>query len=232
MLLMDEAVSVLRRPDSGAGANDSFFQIQQHLKELWGLAINDDIPVLVVATTNSPEKIDLHDFRRRLDTIVHVGLPDYDARCQLWADGIRTVRNEITDTEIKELAAASEGHSGRDIFAMVKYSLRSLWKEVRNASSFAPVSLAPPKQYRVLMNPLQVNFMGRNLLEPAQSSSAGGSESYQQLGPADRRRTVYLPLNKSKLVALLKMSKFKTVTAAETKLHRDFQESLGTTSNE
>ena len=144
MLLMDEAVSILRKPDNGAGANDqSLVQIQQHLKQLLGLAITDKVPVVVVATTNSPQDIDLKDFGRRMSLIVHVGLPDYNTRCQLWADGIKALRHSITDKEIEELAAASEGCSGFDIDAMVTQAEDDLWVEVWEATSFISVSLMP-----------------------------------------------------------------------------------------
>ena len=225
---MDDAVSILRRPDNGAGIiNQSLLQLQLHLKQLWGQAINDKVPVFVVAITNSPQSINLHDFRWRLGSIVHFGLPDYGVRYQMWADGIKALRNAITDEEIGALAEASEGHSGSDIDAMVAQAQVSLWKEVRKTTSFVPVSRMPSDQYHLLISSMQIKFEDRSLLEPAQSSSAGGSESYQQLDPADRRRTLYLPLKVSKLFELLKMPKFKTVTAAETQLHKDFQESLG-----
>ena len=226
MLLMDEAVSLLRRPDNGAGAHDqSLVQVQQHLKELWGLAIREKVPVFVVVTTNSPQDIDLHDFRRRLSTIVHVDLPNREARHQLWADGIKELRNEITGKEIEELAAASEGRSGFDIEEMLAQAQDDLWVDVSKATSFVPVSLTSFKQYHLLSNSLQVNYLGQRL-EPARSSSAGGSKSYTQLDPKDQARVVYLPLTVSRLLDLMEGPEFETVTAAETQIHKDFQKGL------
>lgn len=73
---------------------------------------------------------------------------------------------------------------------------------------------------------MQVNYKGQSALEPAQNSSAVGSKPYGQLDPADQVRTVYLPLKVSKLWDLLEMPEFCTVTAAETKIHEDFQKGL------
>ena len=218
---------MLQRLDNAAGMNDqSRVQFQQHLKMLWGQAIDDEVPVFVVTVTTRPQCIDLHNFRRGLDLIVHTGLPDCGARYQMWEDGIKALRNAITDKEIEELAAASEGFTGFDIDAMVTQAEDDLWLEVREATSFVSVSLIPFKQYHLLTNSMQVNYKGQSALEPAQSSSAVGSKPYEQLDPADQERTVYLPLKVSKLWELLQKGGFKTVTTAETDTHKAFQASL------
>ena len=142
ILLMDEAVAILRKPTTGAGGNDhSLNQLQQQLKNLWGKAISDRIPLFVIATTNSPEDISMEDFRRRFRIIRHVGLPDELTRRALWKQEMDGRHHSLLEADFRSLAAGSANMSAADIAALVNHTEQSLLKEITRATAFACVSL-------------------------------------------------------------------------------------------
>ena len=142
IILMDEVEGILRDPGTGSGADDlGLYQLQKHLKALWGRAISDHIPLFVIATTTRPEDISMSDFRRRFRIIRHVGLPDESTRRALWEQEMERKYHYLSQTDFKTLAASSAGMSARDIKKLIAHTGRTLRKEVSQATAFIHVSL-------------------------------------------------------------------------------------------
>jgi SpoVK/Ycf46/Vps4 family AAA+-type ATPase len=142
IILMDDAVSILRESNIGPEGNDlRLYQLQKHLKVLWGKAISDHIPLFIIATTTRPDDISMPDFRRRFDIIRHVGLPDESIRRALWEQEMERKYHYLSQTDLKTLAASSAGMSARDILKLIAHTGRTLRKEVSQATAFIHVSL-------------------------------------------------------------------------------------------
>ena len=95
----------------GAGVNDKI--VNQLLTELDG--VEELTGVTIIAATNRADLID-EALKRpgRLDTIIEFGLPDEEAREEIFK--IHTKRMPLTkDVDIKKLAKLTEGFSGADI---------------------------------------------------------------------------------------------------------------------
>lgn len=142
ILLMDEAIAILRKSNTGSSGSDtSTYQLQQQLKYLWGKAITDRIPLFVIATTNSPEEISMEDFRRRFRIIRHVGLPDEATRRAIWKQEMDGRHHSLSEEDFDTLAAISAGMSAADINALADDTEAALLDEVTLATAFANVSL-------------------------------------------------------------------------------------------
>ena len=73
-------------------------------------------PIIVIAATNKPAMIDTAFLRPgRFDRIFYIGLPDKKARSEIIKIHIRNRANELTDSQISEIAEKLEGYSGADI---------------------------------------------------------------------------------------------------------------------
>ena len=139
---MDDAVGILGEPNIGPdGDGLGLYQLQKHLKVLWGKAISDHVPLFVIATTTRPEEISMEDFRRRFRIIRHVGLPDESTRRALWKQEIVKRHHSLSEADFQTLAAGSAGMSAADINALVNHTERSLLNDITRATAFAYVSL-------------------------------------------------------------------------------------------
>ena len=99
------------RGQSGAGVSDRV--LAQLLTELDGVSsINQ---VVLIAATNRPEALDAALIRPgRLDRLVHVGLPDQEAREQIWTAYLSKVSHDLTDDAAKVLAERTVGYTGAE----------------------------------------------------------------------------------------------------------------------
>ena len=99
------------RGQSGAGVSDRV--LAQLLTELDGVSsINQ---VVLIAATNRPEVLDAALIRPgRLDRLVHVGLPDEEAREQIWSAYLSKVSHDLPDDAARTLAARTHGYTGAE----------------------------------------------------------------------------------------------------------------------
>lgn len=73
-------------------------------------------PILVIAATNKPMMIDNAFLRPgRFDRLFYIGLPNEEAIIEIIKMQIRNRANELSESEISEIAKKLEGYSGADI---------------------------------------------------------------------------------------------------------------------
>lgn len=111
-----DAVAAKRGGSQNGGVN----VLTTLLNELDG--IEELRNVLVVAATNKPEVLDPALMRPgRLDNLVYIGPPDYEARKEIirkWAS--KSVVDG--DVDVNELAARTEGHSGAEMVSICEHA--------------------------------------------------------------------------------------------------------------
>jgi vacuolar protein-sorting-associated protein 4 len=112
IIFIDEldSIGVARSGDDVGGERRLKTQL---LTELQGLASDSDERITLIGATNLPWEIDFA-LRSRFEKRIHVPLPDKKARARIFEIHIEGVE-VASDVDYKELAALSEGYSGRDI---------------------------------------------------------------------------------------------------------------------
>ena len=101
--------------------------VSQFLTEMDGLEELED--VVVIATTNRPDLVDDALLRPgRFDRHIRVGVPDNDARRQIF-DVHTDDRPLAADVDLEELAARTEGYVGADIGAVCREAAMTAVRE-------------------------------------------------------------------------------------------------------
>ena len=78
-------------------------------------------PIIIIAATNKPEKIDPAFMRPgRFDKIFYVGLPNEKARSEILKYQLKPRSNKLKEDEIVKVAKKLEGYSGADIENIVE----------------------------------------------------------------------------------------------------------------
>jgi len=73
-------------------------------------------PIVVIAATNKPERIDTAFLRPgRFDKCFHIGLPDIEARVQIVDIFVRNRAHKLSKDDIYEISERLDGYSGADI---------------------------------------------------------------------------------------------------------------------
>eukprot|EP01080_Neovahlkampfia_damariscottae_P000942 gene943-9850_t len=107
-----DSLAVERGTDEGNSVGDRV--LSQLLSELDG--VDPLLNVMIVAATNRPEMIDKALMRSgRIDRIVYVGLPDFDARIEIFKIRLSKMSHNKNEINLKELAEKSNGYTGAEI---------------------------------------------------------------------------------------------------------------------
>jgi len=117
IILFDEIDSLAAVGDSNANESTSRV-VSQFLTEMDGLEDLND--VVVIGTTNRPDKIDPALLRPgRFDRILHVPLPDKEGREEVFK--VHTSGMKLAgDIKLKNIAESTENYSGADIEAVCR----------------------------------------------------------------------------------------------------------------
>ncbi|RDD52239.1 AAA family ATPase [Nanoarchaeota archaeon NZ13-N] len=133
VIFFDEIDSIAPRRGyyMGTRAVDSI--VNQLLTELDGISSRGD--VVVIAATNRPDILDPALLRPgRIDRVIYVPPPDYEARLQILKIHTRNVPLS-KDVNLEEIARVTEGYSGADLELLVKeaaiFALRESMEEVK-----------------------------------------------------------------------------------------------------
>ncbi|MEM1688021.1 MAG: CDC48 family AAA ATPase [Nanopusillaceae archaeon] len=107
--------------------------VNQLLTELDGISSRGD--VVVIAATNRPDMIDPALLRPgRIDRIIYVPPPDYEARLEILKIHTRGMPLDL-DVNLEEIAKITEGYSGADLELLVKeaaiFAMREAIDEVK-----------------------------------------------------------------------------------------------------
>ncbi|KAF4675384.1 Spermatoproteinsis associated protein 5 [Perkinsus chesapeaki] len=108
------------RATGGGGVADRV--LAQLLTELDGVSGQSEAGVILIAATNRPWAMDPALLRPgRIDRLVHVPLPDSDARMQILQGTLGKVPNSINSAaDLEHLVEATKGYSGAEIVAVVR----------------------------------------------------------------------------------------------------------------
>ncbi|KAI4201477.1 MAG: hypothetical protein LQ346_002163 [Caloplaca aetnensis] len=118
-----DAIGAARQPEQQGGLH----VLTTLLNELDGIEALKG--VFVLAATNNPEMLDLALLRPgRLESALYVGLPDYNARLEIFA--IRTHAMDLAaDIDFAYLAKVTEGHTGAELVHMCTLAGQESLKE-------------------------------------------------------------------------------------------------------
>jgi len=114
LIFIDEIDSVTTARGGGSESGGERRVKTQLLSEIQGLKSTHDKPLLVLGATNRPWDMD-NAMLSRFEKKVHVPLPDVPARAAIFKIHTAGINSDIDDEDFIELAARSEGYSGRDI---------------------------------------------------------------------------------------------------------------------
>ena len=77
-------------------------------------AIFDDKGILILGATNIPRGLD-HAVRKRFQKKIYIILPELDTRKVMFGLNLKGKPNTLTDEQLEDLAARTDGFSGSDI---------------------------------------------------------------------------------------------------------------------
>lgn len=128
-----DSMAPSRATDAEASAPERV--VSQLLTELDGIRPRER--VTVIAATNRPDRLDNALLRPgRLDRLVHVPLPDAEARREIFRVHVRD--RPVDGLDFDELAARTDGYTGSDIAAVVREaSLLALESYLESAAASA-----------------------------------------------------------------------------------------------
>jgi len=114
LVFFDEIDSVATKRGSGSESSGERRVKTQLLSEIQGIKSTGEETLLVLGATNRPWDIDTA-MLSRFEKKVNVPLPDLEARAAIFKIHTAGVNKAIDDEDFIELAARTEGYSGRDI---------------------------------------------------------------------------------------------------------------------
>lgn len=137
ILFFDEIDSLCmsRSDDNGQGLRGV---ISELLVQMDGLSDNNN-GLLLVAATNIPWSMD-SAIRRRFQKRIYIGMPDYDARAELFKNGLSKNRHEIAQNDFETLSSMSDGYSGSDIKNVIREALMMSIFKLMKAKNFKVIS--------------------------------------------------------------------------------------------
>ncbi|MDK2782155.1 MAG: transitional endoplasmic reticulum ATPase, partial [Archaeoglobi archaeon] len=128
IIFLDEIDSIAPRRGHGFDSNVTERVVSQLLTEMDGL--EELRGVVVIAATNRPDIIDPALLRPgRLDRIIYVGPPDFEARKAIFQVHLRG-KPLAEDVDVDHLAKLTEGYVGADIEAIVREASLLAMREV------------------------------------------------------------------------------------------------------
>jgi len=100
---------------------------------------NDTDGILVLGATNIPWALDAA-IRRRFEKRIYIDLPEAHARSELFKLNLGNTPHMLTEQDIRDLGARTEGYSGADISIVVRDALMQPVRKVQTATHFLTVS--------------------------------------------------------------------------------------------
>ncbi|KAI0823937.1 AAA family ATPase [Trametes gibbosa] len=152
IIVLDEVDAICPRREEGPGGEVEKRVVAQLLTLMDGMEETgkdgSQGKVVVVATTNRPNAID-PALRRpgRFDRELEIGIPDAEARYQIFRVLLSKAPNSIADEDLRSIAAKAHGYVGADLSAAVREAGTLAIKRWLTSQS-APASLeAPPSSH-------------------------------------------------------------------------------------
>ena len=136
VIFLDEIDSVMgARSDN---ENDATRRIKtEFLIQMQGVG-NDDEGILVLGATNIPWGLD-PAVRRRFQKKIYISLPELDARKVMFEINLKGTPNTLTDEQMEDLAARTDGFSGSDISTLTQDAIFEPVRKCQNADFFKKI---------------------------------------------------------------------------------------------
>ncbi|OSC98204.1 AAA family ATPase [Trametes coccinea BRFM310] len=148
IIVLDEVDAICPRREEGPGGEVEKRVVAQLLTLMDGMeeAGKDGSQgkVVVVATTNRPNAID-PALRRpgRFDREIEIGIPDAEARYHILKVLLSKAPHEVTDDDLRSIAAKAHGYVGADLSAVVREAGTLAIKRWLASQSSSPNANAP-----------------------------------------------------------------------------------------
>lgn len=111
VVFFDEIDAIASKRSASTDVSDRV--LLQLLTEMDGIEINN---VITIAATNRPDVLDLGITRPgRMDHLIYVPPPDYDARVEILKLNVLGNKMPVNDVSLEELAKKTENYSGAEI---------------------------------------------------------------------------------------------------------------------
>jgi len=142
IIFIDEVDAIM--PNRETMDNHSFSsEVNEFLAQMTDAGAND---IFILAATNRPEKIDTAIIRTgRLDKVIYVPPPDYDARLEMFKMYLKGRPTE-DDINYKELAEKTHNYVSSDIEFIVNEASRSALKDRKNINHLHILSVTKETQ--------------------------------------------------------------------------------------
>ncbi|KAJ3092775.1 hypothetical protein HK102_003038 [Quaeritorhiza haematococci] len=130
----------------------------EFLLQFDGVATSSDDRLLVMGATNRPQELDEAALRRLVKRI-YIPLPEPQTRVALLQTLLRDHKHALTDKDVQQLVAYTEGYSGSDITALAREAslgpIRSLGERLVStpADQIRPICLADFQQALGVIRP-------------------------------------------------------------------------------
>jgi len=123
IIFIDE-IEVLAK-QRGTGDNYGDQSVNELLAQLDGFVKTQGHPVIVIAATNYPEKIDSAITRPgRIDRIIHISTPDLDDREGILRVHLKKMNHEQTGIDLHSIAQRTVGFTGAELAGIVNSAAR------------------------------------------------------------------------------------------------------------
>lgn len=176
LLVFDEFDSLV--PKRSNNDNNQANEVAEFLTRLNDCAEKN---VFVVATTNRIDAIDPAIIRKgRIDEIIYVGLPNNDARKELFEIELRKRPHENIDIDLA--VEWTQGYSASDISYIVKECARSSFEESVKAKRLVKISQTLLEKTISMTRPSVTDDELREYEQSNAAFSKGGAQSRQRIG--------------------------------------------------
>ncbi|KAI0317871.1 AAA family ATPase [Amylostereum chailletii] len=121
IVVLDEVDAICPRREDSAGGEVEKRVVATLLTEMDGVEAEEDVKVVVVATTNRPNAID-PALRRpgRFDREIEIGIPDVEARISIMNVLLANTPHSVTPEELRAVSSRAHGYVGADLAAVIR----------------------------------------------------------------------------------------------------------------
>ncbi|KAI0055886.1 AAA family ATPase [Artomyces pyxidatus] len=146
IIVLDEVDAICPRREDSAGGEVEKRVVATLLTEMDGVDGDEDVRVVVVATTNRPNAID-PALRRpgRFDREIEIGVPDVEARISIFNVLLAKTPHIVTSSDLRTIASRAHGYVGADLSAVVREAgTLAIKRYISQSPSTTPSAEAQP----------------------------------------------------------------------------------------
>jgi SpoVK/Ycf46/Vps4 family AAA+-type ATPase len=114
----------------------------EFLVQFDGAATSSNDRILVIGATNRPHELD-EAARRRLVKRLYIPLPDAAARKSIIQSLLSSQKHSLTESEIEEICARTDGYSGADVDNLCREAAIGPIRSIENILQVTPEQVRP-----------------------------------------------------------------------------------------